>query len=50
MARKERSLVGNIVYWGAIVILLIFAVKLFDKYKVNNFNDFIRSEYFIAMW
>lgn len=45
MAKKEKSLFGRIIYWLTIVILLIVSVKLFDRYKLNNFNEFTRTEY-----
>jgi len=45
MAREEKSLFGRIVYWTIIIILIVVAFKLFDKYKAHNFNEFTRTEY-----
>lgn len=33
--------IGNIISW---IIILIMVVLIFNFYKINNFNDFIRSE------
>lgn len=43
--KEEKSIVGRIAYFIVVIILLFAAYKLYDKYKVNNFNDFIRTEY-----
>ena len=43
--KEEKSIIGRIVYFIVVVILLFTAYKLYDKYKVNNFNDFISTEY-----
>ena len=43
--RSEQSIIGRIVYFIVVIMLLFTAYKLYDKYKVNNFNDFVRTEY-----
>lgn len=43
--REDKSITGRIAYFIVVIMLLFVAYKLYDKYKVNNFNDFIRTEY-----
>lgn len=43
--RKRKSIIGRIIYLIVLIILVMFAYKLYDRYKINNFNDFTRTEY-----
>ncbi len=43
--RKRKSIIGRIIYFIILIILIMFAYKLYARYKINNFNDFTRTEY-----
>lgn len=43
--RKRKSIIGKIIYLIILIILIVIAYKMYDKYKINNINDFIRTEY-----
>jgi len=43
--KKGKSIIGRVIYYIVVIILIFAAYKLYDKYKVSNFNDFIRTEY-----
>lgn len=43
--KKRKSIIGRIIYLIVLIILVMFAYKLYDRYKINNFNDFTRTEY-----
>ena len=36
-----KNKIANIIFWIIIIAILVFA---FNFYKVNNFNEFVRSE------
>ncbi len=44
MGRKEKSLLGKIIYIISVIILCVFVYFSYQYYQSNNFNDFIRSE------
>lgn len=43
--RKNKSIIGKITYVITLIILIMIAYKLYDRYRINNFNEFIRTEY-----
>lgn len=43
--KKKKSLIGSIIYFIILICLIWISCKLYDRYKINNFNDFIRTEY-----
>ncbi len=42
---KSKTKIGRIMYFIILIIFIIIAWKLLIKYKENNFNDFVRTEY-----
>ncbi len=42
---REKLTLSRILYFIVLIILIIVAIKLFNKYINNNFNDFILTEY-----
>ena len=42
---KSKKFIGRIFYLIVVLILIVFALKLYDRFRQNNFNDFIRTEY-----
>lgn len=45
MYRRRKSFLGRIVNLIILVILLIATYKLYQKYSLNNFNEFVITEY-----
>lgn len=43
--KKKKSYIGKIIYLIILICLIWASCKLYDRYKINNFNDFIRTEY-----
>ena len=43
--KKKKSYISKIIYLIILVCLIWVLYKLYDKYKINNFNDFVRTEY-----
>lgn len=43
--KKKKSYIGKIIYLIILICLIWVSYKLYDRYKINNFNDFIRTEY-----
>lgn len=43
--KRKKSLFSRIVYLILLIFLLWAIYKLYDRYSINNFNDFIRTEY-----
>lgn len=43
--KRNKSVLGRITYLVILIILIIFAYKIYGRYKLNNFNEFIRTEY-----
>lgn len=43
--QNGKTLIGKIIYIVILLVLIFVAVKLFNKYSENNFNDFVRTEY-----
>ena len=42
--RKQKTILGKIIYILTIIVLLILLYFAYQYYQANNFNDFIRSE------
>lgn len=45
MSKDKKSVFSRIAYFIIIIILVFVALKLYDRYKINNFNEFVRTEY-----
>ena len=44
MAKKEKTILGKVIYIITLIILLILLYYAYQYYQSNNFNDFVRSE------
>lgn len=42
--RKQKTILGKIIYIITIIILIVLLYFAYQYYQANNFNDFIRSE------
>lgn len=43
--KGKKSFIGRIIYLTILICLILVAYKLYDRYDINNFNEFIRTEY-----
>ncbi len=43
--KSKKSYIGKIIYLIILICLIWVSYKLYNGYKINNFNDFIRMEY-----
>lgn len=43
--KKKKCFISRIIYLIILIFLIWASYKLYNKYQVNNFNDFIRTEY-----
>lgn len=43
--KRKKSLLERIIYFIILMCLILVLYKLYDRYKINNFNDFVRTEY-----
>lgn len=43
--KKKKSYIGSIIYLIILICLIWVSCKLYNRYQINNFNDFIRTEY-----
>lgn len=43
--REKGKIISKLIYIICITILIFLAVKLYQKYELKNFNDFVRTEY-----
>lgn len=43
--KKKKSYIGKVIYLIILICLIWVLCEIYNKYQVNNFNDFIRTEY-----
>ncbi len=43
--KNKKSFIGKIIYLIILICLIWVLCEIYNKYQVNNFNDFIRTEY-----
>lgn len=42
---QNGKIISKLIYIICVIILIFLAVRLYNKYDINNFNDFVRTEY-----